>query len=109
MTSVGEREIRTQRRVIRHFRDSLGYSFLGNWHERQNNRNIEEDYLRQFLAGQGHDAPIITKALDKLDKAKPPLSAEAERSTTPTATSTVCFAMARESAPDSANRRSPST
>ena len=68
MTSVGEREIRTQRRVIRHIQHQLGYEYLGNWHERQHNRNIEEDYLRQFLAGQGHDAPIITKALDKLDK-----------------------------------------
>ena len=69
MTSVGEREIRTQRRVIRHFQHQLGYEYLGNWHERPNNRNIEESYLRQFLAGQGHDPAIITKALDKLDKA----------------------------------------
>ena len=69
MTSVGEREIRTQRRVIRHFQHHLGYEYLGNWHERQNNRNIEESYVRQFLAGQGHDPAIITKALDKLDKA----------------------------------------
>ena len=35
------------------------YTFLGNWHEGQNNRNIEGDYLRRFLAGQGHDPAII--------------------------------------------------
>ena len=69
MTAVGELEARTQRRVIRHFRDSLGYRFLGNWHERPNNRNVETDLLTQFLARQGHSPALITKALDKLDKA----------------------------------------
>ena len=43
MTSVGEREIRTQRRVIHYFQHQLGYEYLGNWHERPNNRNIEEE------------------------------------------------------------------
>ena len=69
MTPVGEVEARTQRRVIDHFQHHLGYTFLGNWHERQNNRNIEADHLRRFLAGQGHDPAIISKALEKLDKA----------------------------------------
>ena len=69
MTKVGEREIHTQRRVTRHFRDRLGYRYLGDWHERQNNRNIEEDCLRRFLTRQGHDTAIITKALDHLAKA----------------------------------------
>ena len=68
MTKVGELEIQTQRRVIGHFQDHLGYTFLGNWHERDN-RNIEADYLERFLARQGHDPAIINKALDKLDKA----------------------------------------
>ena len=68
MTPVGEIEARTQRRVIDHFQHHLGYKYLGNWHERQN-RNIEADYLRRFLAGQGHDPGIISKALEKLDKA----------------------------------------
>ena len=69
MTAVGELERETQRRVIRHFRDHLGYTFLGNWHERDNNRNIEPDYLTRFLNRQGHSPALITKALDKLDKA----------------------------------------
>ena len=41
MTAVGELERQTQRRVIRHFRDQLGYRYLGDWHERDGNRNIE--------------------------------------------------------------------
>ncbi len=69
MTKVGELEIRAQRRVIRHFRDSLGYRYLGNWHERPNNRNIETDLLTRFLKRQGHSPALITKALDKLDNA----------------------------------------
>ena len=69
MTAVGELERETQRRVIRHFRDRLGYRFLGNWHERDNNRNIEPEILTRFLKRQGHSPALITKALDKLDKA----------------------------------------
>ena len=69
MTAVGELEARTQRRVIRHFRDHLGYAFLGNWHERDGNRNIETELLTGFLARQGHSPTLITKTLDKLDKA----------------------------------------
>ena len=69
MSAVGELEIRTQRRVVSHFRHQLGYEYLGDWQERPNNRNIEADFLTQFLARQGHDAAIINKALDKLGKA----------------------------------------
>ena len=69
MTTVGELERETQRRVIRHFRDQLGYRYLGNWHERDNNRNIEPEILTRFLKRQGHSPALITKALDKLDKA----------------------------------------
>ena len=69
MTAVGELEIQTQRRVIDHFRDTLGYRYLGKWHERPNNGNIEPDILMQFLTRQGHDAAITAKVLDRLDKA----------------------------------------
>ena len=34
MTEVGELEIQSRRRIIAHFRDRLGYRYLGNWHER---------------------------------------------------------------------------
>ena len=69
MTAVGELEIRAQRRVIALFRDHLGYAYLGNWHERQDNRNIEREFLEQFLTRQGQAPDLITKAIDKLEKA----------------------------------------
>ena len=69
MTRVGELEKSTQRRVTDHFQHQLGYRYLGSWHERPNNRNIEADRLKRFLARQGHDPAIIDKALDKLGKA----------------------------------------
>ena len=69
MSAVGELEARTQRRVVAHFRDRLGYRYLGNWHERSGNANIEEDLLKQFLARRGHETAIIAKALETLGKA----------------------------------------
>ena len=69
MSTVGELEVRTQQRVVEHFRDRLGDRYLGTWHERPSNRNIEEDLLRQFLSRQERDPAIITKALDTLGNA----------------------------------------
>ena len=69
MTKVGALEIETQRRVVSHFRDHLGYRYLGNWRDRPNNRNIETDYLTRFLERQGHSPALITKALHQLDQA----------------------------------------
>ena len=43
MSKVGQREILTQKRVIAFFKDALGYAYLGNWQDRDNNRNLEEN------------------------------------------------------------------
>ena len=69
MSVVGGLEVRTQRRVIEYFQEQLGYRYLGNWHKRPHNRNIEETLLKRFLTRQGHDPAISAKALDKLGKA----------------------------------------
>jgi type I restriction enzyme R subunit len=69
MTDVGQIERKTQRRVVKLFRDALGYDYLGDWTDRVN-RNIEEDLLRTFLREQqGYDEALITRALHLLDKA----------------------------------------
>ncbi|GIV82837.1 MAG: hypothetical protein KatS3mg051_2191 [Anaerolineae bacterium] len=39
MTTVGQREIRVQARVIDFFHDVLGYEYLGNWKDRADNAN----------------------------------------------------------------------
>ena len=68
-TTVGEREIRTQARVIDFFRKTLGYLYLGNWQDRAENKNIEIKMLDDWLRGRERDARVIRKALDKLTKA----------------------------------------
>ena len=68
MSKVGQREIRTQKRVIAFFKDALGYTYLGNWQDRANNRNVEEALLTNWLKRQGHDSKIIDKALFELGK-----------------------------------------
>jgi type I restriction enzyme R subunit len=45
MSEIGQIERITQNRVIKLFRDELGYQYLGNWEERENNSNIEEELL----------------------------------------------------------------
>ena len=53
MSTVGQIEKKTQQRVVQLFRDTLKYDYLGNWEDREDNRNIEEVYLRAFLKKQG--------------------------------------------------------
>ena len=69
MTAVGERETRTQRRVVRLFRDTLGYDYLGHWQDRPGNRSVEEGLLTEWLRRQGHGDGIITRALHELRRA----------------------------------------
>lgn len=67
MSTVGQKERVTQNRVIKLFEEQLGYDYLGNWEERENNRNIETEYLSQWLKSQGHNDTIIDKTINKLE------------------------------------------
>ena len=69
LISVGQIEKRTQQRVVALFRETLGYVYLGDWIDREDNRNIEPDRLRAWLKSQGHEAALIEKALHELNKA----------------------------------------
>ena len=69
MSTVGQREILTQKRVIAFFKDALDYAYLGNWQDRDNNRNIERELIIDWLEGQGHSRKIIDKVLFDLGKA----------------------------------------
>ena len=69
MSGVGQREIKTQQRVIAFLRDALGYGYLGNWKDRDGNSNIEVDRLTDWLRRQGHDDKLINRALFELNKA----------------------------------------
>ena len=69
MSTVGQREILTQRRVVAFFQDALNYAYLGHWKDRADNGNVEEALLTDWLKRQGHDDKIITKAMRELSKA----------------------------------------
>ena len=69
MGEVGQREIRTQRRVVAFFQEALGYAYLGDWQDRANNRNVEPELVRDWLERQGYGDGVITRALHQLDKA----------------------------------------
>ncbi|EIW9231340.1 hypothetical protein FD787_26460 [Klebsiella pneumoniae] len=53
VTTVGQRERATQQRVVRFFIEELGYRYLGDWHTRPNNRNVEPDLLSHWLIDRG--------------------------------------------------------
>lgn len=63
---VGQVERKTQNRVVQLFRDELGYTYLGNWEDRLNNSNIEEELLTSYLTKKGYKPTQISKALYEL-------------------------------------------
>jgi type I restriction enzyme R subunit len=70
MSEVGQRERETQNRLVQLFRDQLSYAYLGNWEERLENSNVEEDLLRTWQKNGKCDGKLIDKALYELAKAK---------------------------------------
>lgn len=69
MTTVGRREIHTQRGVIAFFQRALGYAYLGNWKDRPDNRNVESAALTAWLTRQGHNEKLIERVVRELDRA----------------------------------------
>lgn len=66
---IGQLERKTQDRVVALFHDRLSYDYLGNWEERENNGNIEEEYLRAFLTRTGYNDQLINQAITELKRA----------------------------------------
>jgi len=66
MSEFGKPERYTQNRIIRLFREELGYTYLGNWEDRKGNSNIEESHLKDYLQKQGYPEEAIKRAIYEL-------------------------------------------
>lgn len=65
---VGKPERATQDRIVKLFKDELGYIYLGDWTERENNNNIESEMLTAYLAKNNYSSEQISRALDLLGR-----------------------------------------
>jgi len=68
MSNIGQPERATQNRIISLFRDELGYRYLRDWTDRDNNSNIKEEILGKWLEKKGHTKKQIAMALYQLYK-----------------------------------------
>ena len=66
MSKVGAPERVTQERVIKLFEDELKYTYLGDWTDRPNNSNIEEDLLMAHLKEVGYSEDVAYRAIRHL-------------------------------------------
>lgn len=69
MSKVGQVERATQNRVVKLFRETLGYTYLGNWEKRLNNSNIEVGLLQTNLQKRGYSDDLISRAINDLKRA----------------------------------------
>ncbi|MDO8723024.1 MAG: HsdR family type I site-specific deoxyribonuclease [Syntrophales bacterium] len=68
MSTVGQKEKKTQQRIVKLFRESLGYDYLGDWTDREGNTNIETALLSSWLKKRGVEDALVTRALHILEK-----------------------------------------
>lgn len=68
MSDIGKKERETQNRAIALFQNELDYRYLGNWEEREENGNIEEEILTAWLTKKGYSQNLISKALYEFGK-----------------------------------------
>jgi len=68
MSDIGQIERKTQNRVVALLRDQLGYAYAGNLEDHANS-NVRDAVLSGWLTSKGYSLPVITKAIDVLEKA----------------------------------------
>lgn len=67
MSIVGQRERTTQSRIVAFFQNELGYQYLGDWHDRDGNKNIETGLLTAWLQKCGISDALISRVIRQLD------------------------------------------
>src|ERR1035437_6782631 len=67
-SKVGKLERETQNRVVALMQNELKYRYLGNWEERDNNSNVEEEILTDWLL-KHYNQNLVTKAIYEFTKA----------------------------------------
>jgi type I restriction enzyme, R subunit len=66
---IGAKEIITQKRLLSLFSKKLGYTYAGDWTDRENNSNVEEEYLRKFLNERKiYSSAEINSAINQLKR-----------------------------------------
>ncbi|MGM0586926.1 MAG: type I restriction endonuclease subunit R [Bacteroidota bacterium] len=68
MSDIGQVERNSQNRIVQLFQDRLEYDYLGNWEERSENSNVEEELLRTYLNRRYYDEGMVEKAIFELNK-----------------------------------------
>lgn len=63
MSNIGNPERGTQNRVLKLFREELGYRYLGDWTDREGNSNVEEPMLTAWLTKRGYSSEQISRAI----------------------------------------------
>jgi type I restriction enzyme R subunit len=66
MTVFGQPEKVTQNRIVHLFCADLGYNYLGDWIDRPDNSNIEEELLSSWLQNQGRSSMEVNTALYRM-------------------------------------------
>ena len=68
MSTVGQIEKKTQQRIVKLFRETLDYEYLGDWTDREVNANVEPALLCAWLKKQRVKDALVTRALHILEK-----------------------------------------
>ncbi|HRX94791.1 MAG TPA: type I restriction endonuclease, partial [Chitinophagaceae bacterium] len=70
MSKVGQIERITQNRIVALFQSELEYRYLGNWEERENNSQLEEEILRDWLLNKKkYSKNLVDNAIRKFTNA----------------------------------------
>ena len=70
MSTVGQTERVTQNRIVALFHQKLGYRYLGNFEDNEDNGNVIQDVLIEYLSKKkGYTLTLINKALYLFNKA----------------------------------------